>query len=60
MFASGVEVEPVMDCAGLGLAEAIEQFFPGPSVALIYAGRGHNGGDALVAGRFLVEAGWDV
>lgn len=59
-FASGVEVEALMDRAGAGIAAAVQQFFPRPGKAIVFAGKGHNGGDALVAAARLKEAGWEV
>ena len=60
LFATGVEAEPLMERAGLGCAEAICQFFPKSGRATLFVGKGHNGGDALVAGRHLRKAGWQV
>ena len=59
-FASGVEVEALMDRAGAGIARAVSKFFPGPGKAIVFAGKGHNGGDALVAAALLKEAGWEI
>ena len=59
-FASGVEVEALMDRAGAGIAAAVKQFFPRPGKAIVFAGKGHNGGDALVAAANLKEAGWEI
>jgi hydroxyethylthiazole kinase-like uncharacterized protein yjeF len=59
-FASGVEVEALMDQAGAGLARAVSKFFPKPGKAIVFAGKGHNGGDAVVAAARLKEAGWEV
>jgi ADP-dependent NAD(P)H-hydrate dehydratase / NAD(P)H-hydrate epimerase len=59
-FAAGVSAEALMDQAGLQVAQAVEQFFPTPGTALIYFGKGHNGGDALVAARHLAAGGWTV
>ncbi|MEY2584197.1 MAG: ADP-dependent NAD(P)H-hydrate dehydratase / NAD(P)H-hydrate epimerase, partial [Verrucomicrobiota bacterium] len=59
-FASGVEVEALMDRAGAGLASAVRRFFPKPGRAIVFAGKGHNGGDALVAAARLKEAGWEI
>lgn len=59
-FAGGVEVEALMDRAGAGLAEAISKFFPEPGKAIVFAGKGHNGGDALVAAALLKQAGWEI
>jgi NAD(P)H-hydrate epimerase len=60
LFATGVEPRPLMEKAGRGCAEAIRQFFPEPGHAILFVGRGHNGGDALVAGRWLRAHGWHV
>jgi hydroxyethylthiazole kinase-like uncharacterized protein yjeF len=59
-FASGVEVEALMDRAGAGIAGAISKFFPDPGKAIVFAGKGHNGGDALVAAALLKQAGWEI
>jgi len=59
-FASGVEVEALMDRAGAGIAAAVQQFFPRPGKAIVFAGKGHNGGDALVAAANLKQAGWEI
>ena len=59
-FASGVEVEALMDRAGAGVAAAVQRFFPRPGKAIVFAGKGHNGGDALVAAACLKEAGWEI
>ena len=59
-FAGGVEVEALMDRAGAGVARAISQFFPHPGKAIVFTGKGHNGGDALVAAAVLKEAGWEI
>jgi len=59
-FARGVEVEALMDQAGTGVARAVRQFFPHPGECIVYAGKGHNGGDALVAAERLKRAGWKI
>src|SRR5687767_5312117 len=59
-FASGVEVEALMDRAGAGIAGAIRKFFPDPGKAIVFVGKGHNGGDALVAAALLKQAGWEI
>src|SRR6476469_6568567 len=59
-FASGVEVEALMDRAGAGIAVAIRRFFPRPGQAIVFAGKGHNGGDALVAATLLKQDGWEI
>ncbi|HXM32054.1 MAG TPA: NAD(P)H-hydrate dehydratase [Chthoniobacterales bacterium] len=59
-FARGIEVEDLMDQAGAGIARAVRQFFPRPGSCIVYAGKGHNGGDALVAAECLQRAGWQI
>jgi NAD(P)H-hydrate epimerase len=59
-FANGAEVEALMDRAGAGVARAIKRFFPHPGKAIVFAGKGHNGGDALVAAACLKQAGWEI
>ena len=49
-----------MDIAGEGIARCIRQFFPKPGTLLVFCGKGHNGGDALVAARHLRSFGWRV
>jgi len=59
-FASGVEVEALMDRAGAGVAAAVRQFFPRAGKAIVFVGKGHNGGDALVAATCLKQEGWAI
>src|SRR2546423_11715286 len=59
-FASGVEVETLMDRAGAGVAAAVRQFFPRAGRAIVFVGKGHNGGDALGAAAGLKQAGWEI
>src|SRR5438874_12125655 len=59
-FARGIEVEALMDQAGAGIARTVRQFFPRPGSCIVYAGKGHNGGDALVAADCLQRAGWQI
>src|SRR5881296_650713 len=59
-FARGVSVETLMDQAGAGVARAVRQFFPKPARCLVFAGKGHNGGDALVAAEQLQRIGWKI
>lgn len=59
-FARGVEVEKLMDQAGAGVARALRQFFPCPQRCIVFAGKGHNGGDALVAAEHLQRWGWKI
>src|SRR5256714_12114031 len=59
-FARGVEVEALMDRAGGGVAAAARKFFPRAGRAIVFVGKGHNGGDALVAAGLLKQAGWEI
>jgi hydroxyethylthiazole kinase-like uncharacterized protein yjeF len=59
-FARGVEVETLMNQAGAGIAGAVRKFFPHPGKCIVFAGKGHNGGDALVAAEGLKRGGWEI
>src|SRR6202140_2752753 len=59
-FTRGVEVEALMDRAGEGIGRAVRKFFPYPGRCIVYAGKGHNGGDALVVAERLERAGWKI
>jgi NAD(P)H-hydrate epimerase len=59
-FAKGVAAETLMDEAGAQIASAVQQFVPEPGTCLVYVGKGHNGGDALVAARHLAAMGWSI
>ncbi|MES2571562.1 MAG: NAD(P)H-hydrate epimerase, partial [Verrucomicrobiota bacterium] len=59
-FAEGVSAEALMEEAGEKIAAAVRQFFPLPGRCLVFFGKGHNGGDALVAARHLAAAGWRI
>ena len=60
VFSTGVSAESLMEKAGLGIAEAVRQFFPVPGQLIVVGGKGHNAGDALVAARHLIADGWEV
>lgn len=49
-----------MEKAGQGVAHAIMRRFSHPGTAIACIGSGNNGGDALVAIRYLAAAGWKV
>src|SRR5947208_16407118 len=57
-FARGVSAEALMNQAGAGIAQAVQQFFPCPGYCLVFSGKGNNGGDALVAAARLKRTGW--
>ncbi|HYR57043.1 MAG TPA: NAD(P)H-hydrate epimerase, partial [Chthoniobacteraceae bacterium] len=59
-FADGITAEALMDEAGEKIAAAVRQFVPQPGRCLVYFGKGHNGGDALVAARHLAAHGWRI
>src|SRR5438045_6029116 len=59
-FAHGVSVETLMDQAGAGVARTVRQFFPKAATCIVFAGKGHNGGDALVAAEQLQRIGWKI
>ena len=49
-----------MEQAGEGIARSITKFFPRAGRCLVFAGKGHNAGDALVAARWLAQMGWEI
>jgi NAD(P)H-hydrate epimerase len=59
-LARQITVEVLMDRAGTGVARTVRQFFPEPGSCIVFAGKGHNGGDALVAAEQLQRAGWKI
>lgn len=59
-FAGGATAECLMDEVGRQIAQAVLQNSPRRGAAAVYYGKGHNGGDALVAARYLAEAGWEI
>lgn len=53
--------ESLLDLAGERLGRALGRFFPKPSTAIGYLGKGHNAGDTLVALRILRDQfGWEI
>ncbi len=59
--AAGNSYDEMMEKAGWAVAEALKKRFPvvGSKITIL-VGPGNNGGDGLVAGRYLAEAGADV
>ncbi|RMG92946.1 MAG: hypothetical protein D6706_16075, partial [Chloroflexi bacterium] len=59
--AAGISYDQMMESAGKAVADAIIARYPIQNTRiLILVGPGNNGGDGLVAGRYLAEAGADV
>ena len=59
-FERGITAEALMDEAGAGIACAVARFFPVPGRCLVFAGKGNNAGDALVAAQHLSRSGWKI
>src|SRR6266700_777496 len=59
-FANGVQVEALMNKAGAGIAQAVTKFFQKPGRCIVFAGKGHNAGDALFAAQRLERCGWKI
>lgn len=59
-FASGVQMEALMNKAGAGVAQAVTKFFREPGQCIVFAGKGHNAGDALFAAQCLEQCGWKI
>jgi len=59
-FADGITAEALMEEAGRKIADAVRQFFPFSGKCVVVFGKGNNGGDALVAARYLCSAGWKI
>ncbi len=59
-FAAGATAEGLMDEAGAAIGRMIATWFPRPGTAVACIGKGHNGGDALVALAVLARRGWQV
>src|SRR4051812_21514621 len=59
-FADGIEPEALMNEAGQRIAEVIRAFYPTSGKCVVHFGKGHNGGDALVAAALLGDAAWEI
>ncbi len=57
---SGATEDALMEEAGGGIARAVLALAPRPDAVVIVAGKGHNAGDAWVAARHWITAGWPV
>ncbi|MFM8716873.1 MAG: NAD(P)H-hydrate epimerase, partial [Spartobacteria bacterium] len=47
-FSAGATAEGLMEIAGREAARLVRQFHPMPGRCVVFFGKGHNGGDALV------------
>lgn len=56
----GVSVNQMMHQAGKSLHDFVVSELPGVKKVLVLAGKGNNGGDALVAGDMLLASGYEV
>ena len=60
-MAAGVSEAELMARAGDALGHALGRAFPETGRAVAFIGKGHNGGDALIALRVLRDSyGWDI
>lgn len=60
-MAAGLSEGELMERAGIALGRAIGNQYPNVGTAVGYVGKGHNGGDALIALRVLEEEfGWKI
>jgi ADP-dependent NAD(P)H-hydrate dehydratase / NAD(P)H-hydrate epimerase len=57
-FATDTTPAALMQQAGEGIAQVIAKHFLRPGLAILYLGKGHNAGDALVSGLLLARLGW--
>ncbi len=60
-FSRGISAAVLMEEAGRGLAGVLRSLFPQGARLVIFAGKGHNAGDAFVAARYLLGiCGWEI
>jgi len=59
-FARDASAADLMESAGHQMAVMAAQFLPQPGRCLVFAGKGHNGGDVFVAARHLAALGWQI
>src|SRR5699024_3944179 len=56
----GLSLFTLMENAGRGVAESLQKKVHKNAHMLILAGRGNNGGDGIVAARYLKQANYNV
>jgi len=59
-FTDGIEAEELMEEAGRKIADVVQHFCFFARQCLVFFGKGHNGGDALVAARHLANRGYSM
>lgn len=59
-FARGISADALMEKAGEGIARALAKFFARAGKCIVFAGKGHNAGDAFVTARLLAARGWEI
>src|SRR5438034_694460 len=59
-FTRGISADKLMEQAGKRIAQSVASFFPAPGKCIVFAGKGHNAGDAFVAAEWLGRAGWEI
>ena len=59
-FSEGTTAEALMDQAGSDIGHAVARLAGGPGKCVVHFGKGHNGGDALVAAAWLRDDGWEI
>lgn len=56
----GVKMHALMEHAGAATARFVQHLYPSAQRITIVCGKGNNGGDGMVAARYLIEAGKHV
>lgn len=56
----GIPADTLMEAAGRAIARHFAEMMREPGRAVVLCGKGNNGGDGLVAARFLHSFGWKV
>ncbi|MBK1833474.1 NAD(P)H-hydrate dehydratase [Roseibacillus ishigakijimensis] len=59
-FATGATAEGLMEKVAFRMARVLLREFSQPGRVVVYMGKGHNAGDALVVARHLRSQGWQV
>ena len=57
---AGISVATLMDRAGKQVARVLSNHYDKDTSFVVFAGKGNNGGDGIVASRYLVSLGYDV